>query len=191
MTRDWRAYTRTTDDGHLMWTGRRHSTTPMIYIGKQRISVPAHVYTETRRRPPIGRVLTTCRVLDCVLPEHLTDAEDRQRANRATGERLGLATLEGACPKGHLWADWAVINADGRRRCQACRHGMPLTLDPFAIEFALAGCPEDLSRPDAMETVRRAICVRGLTHAQAARLVERSPRTVTRWAVANGWRRPP
>jgi hypothetical protein len=189
MIGDWRASCTPTDDGHLLWTGHRNHGTPSLIIGRRKYSVPAHVYAQIHHRKPTGHVTTTCRIPDCVLPEHLVDADDRQIIHQAAAAAMGRPTTEGHCAKGHAWVEWAYFGSDGRRSCWACRTGQPEVVNDLAIEFALAGCPEDLARPDALETVRRAICVRGLTHVQAAALVERSPRTIARWARAYGWRK--
>jgi hypothetical protein len=187
---DWRSQTQPTDDGHLLWIGHRHHGTPSFYIGKRHHSAPAHVYTTHHGRPPVGKVTTHCRVPCCVLPEHLLDYNDRQELYRANAEKRLRPRASGFCANGHRWEDNAEYQRGGQRNCNACRSGQAPVLNDLAVEFALAGVPEELARPDELEAVRRAICIAGLTHAQAAPLVGRSPRTVSRWAKRHGWKKP-
>lgn len=185
---DWRTHVHPEGE-HLIWAGPRQNTTPSLYIRYRRIAVRQFIYAEHHGRRASGCVTTSCDTRDCVKPEHLLDFEDRQARYLHVAEEVGRATTDGYCALGHPWTA-AVFDRDGRRCCWDCRCGEPPVVKGLAVELALAGCPDDLAKPDELEVVRRAICVKGYTHKQAAALVERSPRTVTRWAVRHGWRKP-
>jgi hypothetical protein len=188
---DWRTHTQHTDDGHLLWTGMLRRGVPSLYHGsRHHRSASVVIYTEHHQRPPHGPVTNTCRIKHCVQPEHLVDYNDRQRIYRQYAEEQGMATTDGYCDRGHPWADSAVFEARGHRFCGACANGEPPVVNEIGISLVLAGCPEVLSRRDRQEAVRHLICRAGKTHEQVAPLVGVSPRTVTRWAVRHGWRKP-
>jgi hypothetical protein len=184
--------TQPTSDGHLLWTGPvRTDGGPIIYLTQKRHrSVLIIAFTADRHREPVGKVKSTCHVPLCIAPAHLADHPERQAAYIKVAEANGMATDEGYCEKGHAWAEHARFVPGGYRSCEACRLGHPPIRHGISIELALDGILEDLSRHDEHETVRRAICERGATHKQAAHLISRSPRTVSRWASRHQWRKP-
>ena len=191
MNTDLTSRTRPTNDGHLLWTGATHEGAPVFHIGGKRYrSAAALVYSQHHQRPPVGRVTSTCDRKGCVLPAHLADQDERQEAYRRIAEERGKPTIYGYCNQGHAWADSAVFCADGTRGCRDCRRRSPAVSNTVGIELTLAGRPEELSRLDQLEAARRLICNRGASHDQTARLVGRSSRTVTRWAVQNKWKKP-
>jgi hypothetical protein len=188
MTADWGTRIQATDDGHLLWTGLTHKGTPILTNNHHR-SIRRDAYAQHHGRTPVGPVRATCEHQLCMRGDHLSDQNDRQRAYQQVAEHRGLPTRSGYCNNGHPWADTAVFQADGRRRCDSCIHGEPPVDHSVSIEITITGRPEELPRRDQMEAVRRLICHRGATHEQVAHLVGRSPRTVSRWAARYGWRK--
>lgn len=189
MTTDWRTNTQPTDDGHLIWTALRHNGTPTLVAGKRRHSAPAYVYTTHHGRPPVGKVTTSCRILGCVEPTHLLDYNDRQELYQLLAAKRFKSNRQ-TCGNGHAWSENGAFERTGQRRCDACRAGQTADVSDLAVQFALAGTPEELTRLEELEVVRRAICITGATHEQVAPLIGRSPRTVTRWARKHGWKKP-
>jgi hypothetical protein len=66
------ARTKQRDDGHLAWTGKQQfSHRGKVYTARRA------AFAVSRDRDPVGQVMTSCEVADCVLPAHLTDAQER------------------------------------------------------------------------------------------------------------------
>lgn len=188
MNLDWRDYTQTTEDGHLMWTGRVHKTTP---VGTDRHrSIRPLAYQQQKGHAPVGLVRSICGHVLCLQGEHLTDREERQSIYRARAEARGLATTDGYCPHGHVWEENAVFLPGGWRTCRGCRRGTDPDDHSVSLEIVLSGRPELLPRTLQLEAAQLLICRQGATHQRVAELVGRSPRTVSRWASVNGWRKP-
>lgn len=69
--------TKATADGHLLWLG---SNLYITYEARH-LAIRRWVFKRRYGRPPVGRVMATCQVPQCVHPDHLEDG--RQRAQYA------------------------------------------------------------------------------------------------------------
>jgi hypothetical protein len=93
--------------GHLAWTG---SNRPWF---KGRPYSPRQVvFIVDRGREPVGRVLTTCGVSNCVLPEHIADDDERMECGSRPGYQRHLKRGETPCDR----CRQANTDADNRLR---------------------------------------------------------------------------
>lgn len=74
----WKARTRPLDDEHLAWTGAR-----CLYFQGATYTPNRATFIVSRGRTPDGQVLAFCGIADCVRPDHLTDARERDARSRA------------------------------------------------------------------------------------------------------------
>ncbi|MEV6833550.1 hypothetical protein AB0N17_03300 [Streptomyces sp. NPDC051133] len=77
-----------TEDGHVRWTGKR-----AISINRRSYTYRQIAYAADRGHAPTGRVLTECDVTDCIHPQHITDAEERDERDL---QRLAAAEVAAA-----------------------------------------------------------------------------------------------
>lgn len=92
-----------TSDGHLTWTG-----TQQINFRGRKYTGHQVAFIADRGHYPAGRVTTDCGTPGCVLPQHLTDEEERGRCGTRSGYQRHVRNgeaIDDACRAANTDAD--------------------------------------------------------------------------------------
>lgn len=118
----WALFTVPTDDGHLLWTGRRTKTsgTPVFSYRERTYTARKIAFRIRTGRDPEGHALAECGTNDCVLPEHVDDGTIRTRDRAALAALTGRTPRRTTCHRGHDYATHRRYLPDGRSYCAAC-----------------------------------------------------------------------
>ncbi|WP_431959368.1 hypothetical protein [Actinacidiphila sp. bgisy160] len=114
------ARTRPTEDGHRMWARRVEKCHPagrFRHKGRDYTAQQAAFLLRTGRMP-VGYIRPWCEVPSCCEPEHVEDAETRQRDRTAYAGITGVRHRPWSCD--HDPDTEARVRGDGRRYCHAC-----------------------------------------------------------------------
>lgn len=118
----WATFTTPTDDGHLLWTGRRNKTsgTPVFTYREKTHTARKVAFRIRTGRDPEGHAKPECGRDDCVKPDHVDDGTIRTRDRAALAALTGRAPRLNTCGRGHEYATHRRYLPDGRSYCGAC-----------------------------------------------------------------------
>lgn len=176
----WALFTRSLEDGHLLWTGTRGTSagTPVLSYKENLYTAASIAFTIQHGREPHGYVLPDCGMKHCVAPGHVDDEAGRTAKRAELRRAAGWQDRPETCGQGHDQSQHGRLEASGVAYCQACK--LQYKHEPDTVRAARAA---------SREATRAAIEARlrhGVPNIQIARQLSVAPATVQRVREALG-----